>query len=40
MEMCNKCYIVHEERGCPLCEAKEEIKILERKIEILEKENS
>ena len=35
MYYCNSCDIVHEERDCPLCDAKEEIKRLEQEIEDL-----
>ncbi len=32
MNYCNNCDIAHEERDCPLCQAKEEIKSLEKEI--------
>ena len=35
MYYCNSCDIAHEEKICPLCEAKEEIKSLEEEIERL-----
>jgi len=35
MYYCNSCDIAHEEKTCPLCEAKEEIKSLEEEIERL-----
>jgi hypothetical protein len=35
MNYCNNCDIAHEERDCPLCEAKEEIKSLEKEIDRL-----
>ena len=35
MNYCNNCDIAHEERDCPLCDAKEEIKRLEQEIEDL-----
>jgi len=35
MNYCNNCDIAHEDRDCPLCEAKEEIKSLEQEIERL-----
>jgi len=35
MYYCNNCDIAHEERDCPLCAAKEEIKELTREIETL-----
>lgn len=35
MNYCNNCDIAHEERDCPLCQAKEEIKSLEQEIERL-----
>jgi rubrerythrin len=35
MYYCNDCDIAHEERNCPLCEAKKEIKQLEQEIERL-----
>jgi len=38
MELCNNCYIVHEERQCPLCDAKQEIQSLENRVEELETE--
>jgi hypothetical protein len=38
MNYCNNCDIAHEERDCPLCEAKEEIKRLGKRIEELENE--
>ena len=38
MNYCNNCDIVYEERDCPLCEAKQEIKSLEQRIEELERE--
>ena len=38
MYYCNNCDIAHEERNCPLCEAKAEIKSLEKRIEELESE--
>ena len=30
MNYCNKCEIAYDERFCPLCEAKEKIKRLEK----------
>lgn len=36
MYYCNNCDIAHEERTCPLCEAKAEIKSLEERIKELE----
>lgn len=38
MNYCNNCDIAHEERDCPLCEAKSEIKVLEERIAESEKE--
>lgn len=38
MELCNKCYIVYEEKTCPLCNAMNEIKSLEKRIYQLEEE--
>jgi hypothetical protein len=38
MYCCNNCAIAHEERDCPLCEAKAEIRQLEKRIEELENE--
>jgi hypothetical protein len=35
MNYCNGCDIAHEEKNCPLCEAKKEIKYLEQEIERL-----
>jgi rubrerythrin len=35
MYYCNNCDIAHEEKKCPLCEAKEEIKKLVKEIEEL-----
>jgi len=35
MYYCNECDIAHEERYCPLCDAKTEIKALEQEIERL-----
>lgn len=36
MNYCNNCDIAYEEKNCPLCEAKSEIKSLEKRIEELE----
>ena len=38
MDLCNRCDIVYDENRCPLCEAKEEIKQLQRDKENLENE--
>ena len=38
MEICKECWIVYDERHCPLCTAKDEIKRLERENEKLEDE--
>jgi hypothetical protein len=35
MNYCNNCDIAHEEKNCPLCEAKQEIKALEKEIDML-----
>lgn len=35
MYYCNNCDIAHEEKNCPLCETKEEVKRLEKEIERL-----
>jgi hypothetical protein len=35
MYYCNDCDIAYEEKNCPLCEAKEEIKSLENEIDRL-----
>lgn len=35
MRYCNNCDIAYEERRCPLCEAKDEIRELSDKIEEL-----
>jgi rubrerythrin len=35
MYYCNECNIAYEEKNCPLCEAKEEIKSLNKEIERL-----
>ena len=36
MYYCNNCDIAHEEKNCPLCAAKEEIKQLEETINHLD----
>ncbi len=38
MNYCRSCDIAHEEKNCPLCEAKETIREKEKEIEILEEE--
>lgn len=34
MKVCHACNIVHDEKSCPLCDAKEKIESLEKELEI------
>lgn len=34
MNLCGDCEIVYDEKNCPLCEAKAEIRRLEKELEV------